>query len=332
MCFLGAAQISANGDVNVSRMSRNRLTGPGGFIDISQSTRNVSFLFTFTAMGLDIAIDGDEGKVDIVREGKIKKLVNRVYERTFSGDEAVKRGQKVYYVTERAVFRRTAAHCVLELIEIAPGVDLQTDILDQMEFRPFISPRLKLMDRRIFLRQRMDRQLFGSLKDRCKYNPGNHMVFIDLFGISLTSESEVDWFGRSLDRILQPITESAGPVDVVATYDGFDLRSGLEGKYNDVLAKIEEKHYRTVKRFSGKAFRLAEIKKKANVQTWDAGIVFEEMDEDGDGMLNSEELLRGVRKYLGIKLKQAELTSLSNQIITKDNFTDIILECLNRCG
>ena len=95
MCFLGAAQVSAKGDVNVSRMSSDRLTGPGGFIDISQSTRNISFLCTFTAKGLDITFDGKEGSISIVQDGRIKKFVNEVYERTFSGDEAVRRGQKV---------------------------------------------------------------------------------------------------------------------------------------------------------------------------------------------------------------------------------------------
>lgn len=132
MCFLGAAQISPEGDVNVSRLCKDKLIGPGGFIDISQSTRNISFLSTFTAIGLKVDIDGRHGSIRIENEGTTRKFVNEVYERTFSGDEAVRRGQKVYYVTERAVFRRTAAHSTIELIEIAPGVDMQKDILDQM--------------------------------------------------------------------------------------------------------------------------------------------------------------------------------------------------------
>jgi acyl CoA:acetate/3-ketoacid CoA transferase len=132
MCFLGAAQISPEGDVNVSRLCKDKLIGPGGFIDISQSTRNISFLSTFTAIGLKVDIDSKHGSIRIENEGTTRKFVNEVYERTFSGDEAVRRGQKVYYVTERAVFRRTAAHSTIELIEIAPGVDMQKDILDQM--------------------------------------------------------------------------------------------------------------------------------------------------------------------------------------------------------
>ena len=132
MCFLGAAQISPEGDVNVSRLCQDKLIGPGGFIDISQSTRNISFLCTFTAKGLKVDCDGEEGSIKISKEGTTRKFVKKVFERTFSGEEAVRRGQKVYYVTERAVFRRTAAHSKIELIEIAPGVDLQEHILDQM--------------------------------------------------------------------------------------------------------------------------------------------------------------------------------------------------------
>jgi propionate CoA-transferase len=132
MSFLGAAQISPEGDVNVSRLCEGKLIGPGGFIDISQSTRNISFLSTFTAKGLKLLCDGEQGSIKIENEGSTRKFVNEVYECTFSGNEAVRRGQKVYYVTERAVFRRTAAHSKIELVEIAPGIDLQIDVLDQM--------------------------------------------------------------------------------------------------------------------------------------------------------------------------------------------------------
>ncbi|KAL9185145.1 hypothetical protein ACHAXT_002922 [Thalassiosira profunda] len=140
IAFLGAAQISSTGDVNVSRMSKSRLTGPGGFIDISQSTRTICFMCTFTAKGLNVAFN--DGRISIVQDGKTKKFVSDVYERTFSGAEAVRRGQKVYYVTERCVFRKAAEHDVLELIEIAPGVDLEKDVLNQMEFAPVVSDDL----------------------------------------------------------------------------------------------------------------------------------------------------------------------------------------------
>lgn len=173
MCFLGAAQISPSGDVNVSRMAKNRLTGPGGFIDISQSTRNVCFMTSLTAKGLKVSCPGD-GSLKIDQEGSVKKFVPKVFEKTFSGDEAVRRGQQVFYVTERAVFRRTADHDVIELVEVAQGVDMQKDVIDQMDFEPVISPDLKIMDPRIFKDEKMNvtTELFGTLEERCKYHEG----------------------------------------------------------------------------------------------------------------------------------------------------------------
>lgn len=193
VAFLGAAEISPSGDVNVSRMGPSRITGPGGFIDITQATRKVCFMCPFTAKGLEIAFDEEKGSISIVKEGAVKKFVNKVFETTFSGNECVRRGQHALYVTERCVFRRTAAHDVLELIEIAPGVDLEKDILQQMEFAPAVSQDLKLMDQQYFRSRKMDLQFFRSLADRCTYHEDDHVLFIDLFGVCLTSEEEVDW-------------------------------------------------------------------------------------------------------------------------------------------
>jgi propionate CoA-transferase len=215
MCFLGAAEVSPTGDVNVSRMSADRLTGPGGFIDISQSTRNICFMTPFTAKGLKIK--PNNGEIEIETEGQKKKFVSSVYEKTFSGDEAVRRGQTVYYVTERAVFRRSGDHDVIELIEIAPGVDLQRDVLDQMEFAPAISPNLKTMDSRIYRDEKMNvaSDFFGSLEDRCTYHDIDHTVYIDLFGITLNSEDDIDWFISSTRDILKAPVDAKGPIDVV---------------------------------------------------------------------------------------------------------------------
>ena len=221
---------------------------------------------------------------------------------------------------------------MLELVEIAPGIDLQHDVLDQMEFVPVISDDLSVMDRRLFRHEKMNMELFGSLKDRVKWHPDGHRIFIDLFGISLATKAEVDWFVRSLDEILQPITKERGPVACVVNYDGFDLRSGLEEKYGEALEKVEQKHYRSVKRYSGKAFRLAKLREKANVQRWDADASFSEFDQNGTGLVSPEELRRGIRKTFGIKVKQAELDSLCRTDITRQNFNDVILECLRTCG
>ena len=94
-----------------------------------------------------------DGKLTILQEGRSRKFRQHVQQVTFSADYAAESGQKVLYVTERAVMRLTKEGIVLE--EIAPGVDLQKDILDQMDFAPIVSPDLKLMDARIFTAGRM---------------------------------------------------------------------------------------------------------------------------------------------------------------------------------
>lgn len=143
--FLGLAECDSTGNINVSRFGP-KIAGCGGFINITQSTPVVVFCGTFTAKGLKEKI-GD-GKLEILQEGQVKKFKKDVEQITFSSQFAQKADQKVLYVTERAVFELKDG--VFTLTEIAPGVDLQKDILDQMEFTPAIDENLKLMDERIF--------------------------------------------------------------------------------------------------------------------------------------------------------------------------------------
>lgn len=157
--FMGAGEMDASGNVNATRMG-DRAPGAGGFIDITSTAQNVIFCSTFTGGGLEVEY-GEQG-LHIVKEGKFKKLVKNVQQISYNGELAYQRGQKMYYVTERAVFHLTEKGP--ELIEIARGVDLEKDILGQMEFRPLISDNLIYTDTRLYMPER-----FG-LKERIYEN------------------------------------------------------------------------------------------------------------------------------------------------------------------
>ena len=131
---LGAAQIDRHGNVNVSRFA-GRVAGVGGFINISQTAKRLVFCTTFTAGGLEVAFDGTS--LAITREGKNPKFVPEVEQLSFNANRARELGQEVLYVTERAVFRLGAEG--LELIEVAPGIDLQRQVLDLLPFTPRIT-------------------------------------------------------------------------------------------------------------------------------------------------------------------------------------------------
>ena len=145
IAFLGLAQADKYGNLNVSKFGKN-ISGCGGFVSISQNAKKVIFCGTFTAKGLKIQVA--DGELKILNEGAKKKFVDTVQQITFSGNYARKVGQPVFYITERAVFELKKEG--FTLIEIAPGVDLQKDILNLMDFKPLISEDLKLMDSRIF--------------------------------------------------------------------------------------------------------------------------------------------------------------------------------------
>lgn len=147
--FLGMGEMDRHGNVNVSHLNGN-LIGPGGFLEIAQNARKVVFCGTFDAKGSKINVTPDG--LQIEQSGQIPKLVTEVEKITFSASYARQSGQEVLYVTERAVFQLTEAG--VELIEIAPCVNVERDILPYMAFRPIINqPRL------------MDSALFSAIED-----------------------------------------------------------------------------------------------------------------------------------------------------------------------
>lgn len=151
IAILGLAQVDERGNINVSRFG-TRLAGCGGFIDITQNAKRVVFCGTFTAGGLELEIR--DGRLVILQEGNSRKFIRKVEHITFSGEYAAEQGHSVLYVTERAVFRLIDGKVVL--VEIAPGADLERDILAHMDFVPEISPDLCTMAPAIFREEKMN--------------------------------------------------------------------------------------------------------------------------------------------------------------------------------
>ena len=148
---VGLAEVDKYGNVNVSKLN-NRVTGAGGFINITQNCKKIIIMGTFTSGGLEVEVK--DNKLKIIKEGKYQKFVKNVGQITLSSKNVIDNKQDIIYITERAVFKLDSIG-MLKLTEVAPGIDLQKDILDKMDFIPLIDDNLKEMDIRIFKEEKM---------------------------------------------------------------------------------------------------------------------------------------------------------------------------------
>ncbi|MDM0108416.1 CoA-transferase [Variovorax sp. J22R24] len=253
LACLGMAEIDRVGNVNVSRFGP-RLAGAGGFINISQNARRLVFAGTFSAGGLEVSIE--DGKVRIDAEGKKRKFVDAVEQITFSGPLAVGKGQSVHYVTERCVFRLEPQG--LQLIEVAPGIDIDRDILGHMEFRPAIGT-VSTMDARIYRPKSMG--LAGvlqdlQLSDRLSYDADRNILFVNFEGMAIRSVEDIE----SVRRVFEALCVRIGhKVNVVVNYDGFRLDEMVSETYEEVVATLRTRFYSSARRYATSAFMRAKL-------------------------------------------------------------------------
>jgi propionate CoA-transferase len=273
MACLGLAECDEEGNLNVSRFGP-KLAGAGGFINISQNARKIVFAGTFTAGGLKIAVE--DGRLRIVQEGRSRKFVKQVGQVTFSGTYAKDVRQPVLYVTERCVFRLTRRG--LALTEVAPGIDIDRDILAHMDFAPVVDKVVE-MDTRIFQTDAMglERDFIGfrDLPSRIGYDAQRNILFLNFEGLRVQSESDVAAVQDAVETRCQRIGRL---VNVVVNYDSFRIDDSVLDTYAKMIRHLENTCYTTVTRYSTSAFmraKLGEELEKRNV----APHVFETAEE-----------------------------------------------------
>jgi propionate CoA-transferase len=244
--FLGLAEADRQGNVNVSRFGR-RLVGAGGFIDISQSAGSVFFLGTFTA-GADISVG--EGWLRIRRDGTLQKFVDEVAHVTFNGERAHASGQSVHYVTERCVLRLGEGG--LEVIEVAPGIDPERDVLARMGFEPRVAPDLRQMDAAIFTDAPLGlaRRPPPALDERIDHRADDDLVFIDFDGLNVSSLEQAEELAAFLGAWLHGL---ARRVNVVVNYDNFELAGTAAPRFLEMLREHERCYFLSCTRYSSDA-------------------------------------------------------------------------------
>jgi propionate CoA-transferase len=274
--FLGMAEVDRHGNVNVSRFGR-RVVGAGGFINISQAARSVFFLGTFTA-GADLAV-GD-GRLRIRRDGTVPKFVDEVAHVTFNGERGHAAGQSVLYITERCVLR--LGDRGLELIEIAPGVNLERDVLACMGFRPRIAPDLREMDAAIFADAPLglgERSPL-TLDERVDYRADDDLVFINFEGLTLDTLEEAEELAAFLGGRLHGLGRR---VNLIVNYDNFELGRAAAPRFFEMVRQHDRRYILSSGRYSTDAF----LRRKLGRAFADAGLsptIYRSFEEGTDAL------------------------------------------------
>ena len=248
MACLGMAEVDSSGNVNVSRFGP-RLAGAGGFINISQNARHLVFTGSFTASGLDVRIV--EGALQIATEGRARKFGAAVEQITFSGKRAQRLGQPVLYVTERCVLRLGPEG--IALVEVAPGIDIERDVLAHMGFVPHIGD-VAPMDPRIFIDAPMglrDDLLTLGITQRIQFDANRDILFINLAKMNIRTAADMSEIKTRVETVLAPLGRK---VDVVVNYDQTQIDDNLTHAWSDMVDDLEIRLYNRVTRYSTSAF------------------------------------------------------------------------------
>ena len=252
---LGFAECDRRGNVNASRFA-NRISGCGGFINIAQNSKRVIFVGTFTSGGTEIEIDN--GRLQIRKEGKYRKFVDDVGQITFSGVRAGREHRTVLYVTERCVL--ALRENGLELVEYAPGIDIEKDILALLPFTPIVdSPRL--MSANLFGQEPMglrDKIADIRIESRISYTPETNTLFLDFGGMRINTKEEIDRIVDEVEKTLKPLKKR---VVSIVNYDSFWVNPDLSDRYMDAVRYVEENYYERVSRYSRNGFMRLKLTK-----------------------------------------------------------------------
>ncbi|MFT6103260.1 MAG: propionate CoA-transferase [Granulosicoccus sp.] len=287
LAALGLAEVDAHGNVNVSKFGP-KIAGAGGFINISQNARKLVFAGTFTAGGLKVGIEN--GNVVIHQEGRLKKFVNRVEQITFNGKLAALKETPVYYVTERCVFK--LRYNGLELTEVAPGIDIERDILAHMDFEPIIN-KPRLMAPCIFREDPMklnEHLLLRELDERISYDPERNTAFLNLEGYQVRVKDDVDRIAVVVEDLYHSVSQKFA---MVVNYDGVFIDPMLMDYHANMISDMEEQFYTTSTRYSTGAFlrmKLGEALSKRKVSPH----LFE----------SDKQAKKALKKYLALVLEE----------------------------